>query len=165
MLPLILIIYGCKTMSPVSGLNDPLEKSVTVTSEGFSKPLMLMYQSVDPFFRGWIDKSDKAQSHQVYIRVNSGNNFENWSQLVFLKEGQLVELNTVRVSYDVEGNAYYEDIIAEFPLTYLQWIASQESVDMRIKSGRSNLKIDFSISGDEAIKYLKSIEDTLGKLN
>lgn len=162
-------VSSCVTGPRIAGINDPLEDRVSLSSESFSAPMLLRYESADPFFRGWITKATGKESHQLYLRVNSGGDFENWKEVVFLQDGKRRAIAGNRVAYDADANeygvVYYEDIVVNVDRPLIDWISKQKEVRMRLNSGKSNKKIDFVVTGKEALSYIETINEARKALN
>jgi len=163
MFPIISI--GCASSPKISGLNDPLEDKVALSSQSFSTPFVLASEQADPFIRGWIDKRLKTKSHQLYISVNSGSDFANWSQVAYLKDGKRIEVEAKRIGYDVKASEYgvvhYEDIVVDLSESDIEWFATQEQTTIRLISHKTTKKIDFVLDGAEAQSYLETVKEAM----
>ncbi|MDA3933443.1 MAG: hypothetical protein PF630_03825 [Gammaproteobacteria bacterium] len=157
----ILSLIGCTGTGPrISGISDPLEDKISISSEGFSVPMVLKGGSADPFFRGAIKKKDKSEWHQLYVRVNNGmGDWANWNSAVFLKNNNRIEKTAERIDIRAEPGIYgtpihYEDIVINVTLEEIQWLSQQEMTTIRLNSSTTTRHMDFIIKGTEAAYYL-----------
>ncbi len=158
----IIAISSCGSGPRISGVNDPLEDKVSLSSESYSTPMVLMYQYVDPFYRGSIDKATKKQTHELYLRINSGDSYQDWSKIAYLKDGTRMEKKATRVHFGPSpdgGAVCHEHIVVDLGKDDIEWFSKNEKTTIRIYSGRSTLKIDSHLTGAEATSYLNTVAE------
>jgi len=158
-------ISSCSSTPKISGLNDPLESKVQLSTCSFSSPFMMIRPSANPHLQGWIYKKDKSSSHQIYIYVRSGSQIQNWSSIAFLRDGEFVEIPAKRIDFNItSGGVWYEHIVIDLTLDDIKWFSHQKETKIRLNSGQTAMNIDFTMSGAEAKDYLASFEKVFAAL-
>jgi len=159
----IAVFWGCATSTmsvDVTGLDDPLEEKIKVTSYNYSKPFILAVGQADYFFRAYIDKSSKSQNLQLYVRFNSSD-WIFWDRVKFDAGNGLEVFDVSRVGSDVDcsqyGCSHYEDVVFKIEKGWLESWANTGKT-LRFFSTRVSTHRDVSVSLEETRAFL-------GKLN
>ena len=161
---------GCSAMggaaTKVQGLDDDLEEQVKVTTYSYDKPFLIMGGSQDWFLRGYVDKSTKKPTYQLYAIVNSGQ-WMYWDEARYKVGGKLTNRELSRVGSDVDcskfGCAHYEDVVLSLDRSTLNsW--KNEGGRVRFASSKVSGHRDINVNPDEVGDFLKKMDFALGAI-
>ncbi|MAB50524.1 MULTISPECIES: hypothetical protein [unclassified Marinobacter] len=149
----------------VKGAGDQLEDQITISTIGYNRPFLGVVElgTGDPFFRVYIDKSDKkVVSQQLYVYTNNYD-WMNWDEARFRMGDDLVKIPMTKVASDVDCSKYgcfhSEDVVGTITNNQLQYFASQEQpITIRLTSSRVTEHTDVEISPDEVKAFLEEVE-------
>jgi len=160
-----LLFVGCASVPvQVTGVDDPFESTVVVSTFGFHKldPLMNVPPAgkVDHFFRGFLSKDTGLKTYQLYFRATDWD-LQTWDSFVQLETGERVSKELENVGTETRcgqsGCGIIQSFIRNMSLQEVQRI-TVEPLQIRIKSSTNNLHRDLIIGSDEAIIFLNTMQ-------
>jgi len=147
----------------VSGVNDPLESTIKVSTHGYSTPFLgtVSTNTGDPFFRGFVDKKTNEKNYQLYTTIRF-TDWAYWNTVKFLKDEKPVSIPSESVDNDVDcsqyGCSHYEEVVTVIDEATLDsWASSKEPVVVRYYSPRVSSSIDVELNQDEIKAFMNKM--------
>lgn len=159
------LLTGCAAVDlgtrsiTVNGANDPLEKTIKVSSRTYSE---IPYES-DFFFRAYVDKTTAQISYQMYARLRAAQ-WVYWNEARMLSDGNLVTLEVDRITSDVScsehGCLHTEDAGVTLTREQLEAMASEPGA-VKFSGKVDGLNHQFDIDPAEVSLFLVRVDSSI----